>query len=117
MLVYLLYVIEIKSVIYLSYLLNNVIPFFNLIYIYFFYEYCVDISEIFIGTVADILLWKKWTGGVILLVVATVFWLLFERAGYNLLQFISNVLLLLVAILFFWAKSASILNRYFRSVI
>lgn len=61
--------------------------------------------------VADVLLWKNWIGALVLLVSSTVFWLLFEIAGYNPLQFVSNVLLLLVVILFFWAKSASILNR------
>ncbi|KAL2489216.1 Reticulon-like protein B11 [Forsythia ovata] len=63
------------------------------------------------GAVADVLLWRKWCGSVSLLVGSTALWFLFERAGYNLLSFISNVLLLLVAILFFWAKSASLLNR------
>ncbi|CAG7877081.1 unnamed protein product [Brassica rapa] len=61
--------------------------------------------------VADLLLWRNRTGAVIVLVSSTVFWFLFERAGYNLLSFVSNVLLLLVAILFLWAKSASLLNR------
>ncbi|KAK6143565.1 hypothetical protein DH2020_023913 [Rehmannia glutinosa] len=63
------------------------------------------------GAVADVLLWKKWRRSVIFLVGSTALWFLFEIAGYNLLSFISNVLLLLVAILFFWAKSASLLNR------
>ncbi|KAG2306258.1 hypothetical protein Bca4012_084706 [Brassica carinata] len=63
------------------------------------------------GSVADLLLWRNRTGAFILLVSSTVFWFLFERAGYNLLSFVSNVLLLLVAILFLWAKSASLLNR------
>ncbi|KAL0707204.1 hypothetical protein Bca4012_073630 [Brassica carinata] len=63
------------------------------------------------GSVADLLLWRNRTGAVIVLVSSTVFWFLFERAGYNLLSFVSNVLLLLVAILFLWAKSASLLNR------
>jgi hypothetical protein len=63
------------------------------------------------GAVADVLLWRRWCGGVILLSSSTALWFLFERAGYNLLSFTANVLLLLVAILFFWAKSASLLNR------
>ncbi|XP_022763444.1 reticulon-like protein B11 isoform X2 [Durio zibethinus] len=63
------------------------------------------------GKVADVLLWRKWSGGVVLLVSATTLWYLFERAGYNFLSFVANVLLLLVVILFFWAKSASLLNR------
>ncbi|XP_018489668.1 reticulon-like protein B11 isoform X1 [Raphanus sativus] len=60
---------------------------------------------------ADVLLWRNQSGAIILLVSSTGFWFLFERAGYNLLSFVSNVLLLLVAILFLWAKSASLLNR------
>lgn len=63
------------------------------------------------GAVADVLLWRKWSVGVVLLGSASILWILFERAGYNLLSFVSNVLLLLVVILFFWAKSASLLNR------
>ncbi|KAD6795305.1 hypothetical protein R6Q59_020800 [Mikania micrantha] len=63
------------------------------------------------GTVADTLLWRKCYGGVMMLTGSTVMWLLFERAGYNFLAFIANTLLLLVVILFFWAKSASLLNR------
>ncbi|KAI3445941.1 hypothetical protein Pfo_002606 [Paulownia fortunei] len=63
------------------------------------------------GAVADVLLWKKWYRSVILLVTSTALWFLFERAGYNFLSFISNVLFLLAVILFFWAKSASLLNR------
>jgi FtsH-binding integral membrane protein len=65
--------------------------------------------------VADVLLWKNWYGGVVGLVSATTLWCLFEVAGYNPLSFVANVLLLLVVILFFWAKSASLLNRYFSS--
>ncbi|AEE76243.1 Reticulon family protein [Arabidopsis thaliana] len=61
--------------------------------------------------VADLLLWRNRTGAVILLISSTGFWFLFERAGYNLLSFVSNVLLLLVAIFFLWAKSATVLNR------
>uniref|UniRef100_A0A2P2K1Z0 Reticulon-like protein n=1 Tax=Rhizophora mucronata TaxID=61149 RepID=A0A2P2K1Z0_RHIMU len=63
------------------------------------------------GSVADVLLWRRWIGSVIVIVSATALWLLFERAGYNLLSFVANVLFLLVLILFFWAKSASLLNR------
>ncbi|TYH90451.1 hypothetical protein ES332_A13G048800v1 [Gossypium tomentosum] len=63
------------------------------------------------GLVADVLLWRKWCGGVVMLASATAFWCLFELAGYSILSFVANVLLLLVVILFFWAKSASLLNR------
>ncbi|KAE9448474.1 hypothetical protein C3L33_19633, partial [Rhododendron williamsianum] len=64
------------------------------------------------GAVANVLLWRRWCGAVILLGSSTAQWFLFEWAGYNLLSFTANVLLLLVAILFFWAKSASLLNRW-----
>ncbi|KVH93311.1 reticulon-like protein B11 [Cynara cardunculus var. scolymus] len=63
------------------------------------------------GAVADTLLWRKCYGGVVVLIVSTVIWFLFERAGYNFLAFVANALLLVVVILFFWAKSASLLNR------
>ncbi|XP_076926411.1 reticulon-like protein B11 [Bidens hawaiensis] len=63
------------------------------------------------GAVADILLWKNVYGGVVVLIVSTVFWFLFERGGYNIVAFVANNLLLLVVILFFWAKSATLLNR------
>uniref|UniRef100_A0A5B6YMH5 Reticulon-like protein n=1 Tax=Davidia involucrata TaxID=16924 RepID=A0A5B6YMH5_DAVIN len=63
------------------------------------------------GAVADVLLWKRWCGGVVLLVTAATMWFLFEQAGYNLLSFVANVVLLLVVILFSWAKSATLLNR------
>ncbi|XP_071691715.1 reticulon-like protein B10 [Rutidosis leptorrhynchoides] len=46
-----------------------------------------------------------------LLIGSTVMWILFEKAGYNFLAFVANTLLLLVVIIFFWAKSASLLNR------
>lgn len=60
---------------------------------------------------ADVLLWRRWCASVTLLVSSTALWILFERAGYNVLSFVANVMLLLVVILFFWAKSASLLNR------
>ncbi|KAL6218908.1 PREDICTED: reticulon-like protein B11-like isoform 2 [Fragaria vesca subsp. vesca] len=63
------------------------------------------------GAVADVLLWRQWGATVVVLTSSTAAWILFERAGYNLLSFGANVLLLLVVILFFWAKSASLLNR------
>lgn len=60
---------------------------------------------------ADLLLWKRWDQSALVLVSATAFWYLFERAAYNPVSFAANVLFLLVLILFLWAKSASVLNR------
>ncbi|KAF1860783.1 hypothetical protein Lal_00000196 [Lupinus albus] len=63
------------------------------------------------GFVADVLLWKNWCGGVAVLVSSSALWYLFEHAGYNFLSFVANVMLLLVVILFLWAKAANLLNR------
>eukprot|EP00268_Persea_americana_P019791 TRINITY_DN2017_c2_g1_i1.p1 TRINITY_DN2017_c2_g1~~TRINITY_DN2017_c2_g1_i1.p1 ORF type:complete len:225 (-),score=37.02 TRINITY_DN2017_c2_g1_i1:599-1273(-) len=63
------------------------------------------------GQVADVLLWKRRDVGIYLFMVSSTLWFLFERAGYSLITLVANVLLLLVVILFFWAKSASLLNR------
>ncbi|CAL0320757.1 unnamed protein product [Lupinus luteus] len=61
--------------------------------------------------VADVLLWKNWCGGVAVLVSSSALWYLFEHAGYNFLSFVANVMLLLVVIVFLWAKAANLLNR------
>ncbi|KAL5714062.1 hypothetical protein ACHQM5_016074 [Ranunculus cassubicifolius] len=63
------------------------------------------------GTVANVLLWRTPKPSALILLGSTSMWFLFERAGYSLLSLFSNALLLLVVIMFFWAKSASILNR------
>jgi hypothetical protein len=61
--------------------------------------------------VADVLLWRRRNASAAAVVGATAVWFVFERAGYSLPSVLANALLLLVAILFFWAKSASLLNR------
>lgn len=63
------------------------------------------------GPVADLLLWRKRFASALVLASATSLWFLFQFAGYNPLSFAANVLLLLVTILFVWAKTASLLNR------
>ncbi|KAI6701414.1 hypothetical protein NL676_015738 [Syzygium grande] len=74
--------------------------------------HCVDVCRALGGgSVADLLLWRRWLAGVALLLSSTAMWFLFERAGYNLLSFATNTLFLLVLILFLWAKSAALLNR------
>jgi reticulon-3 len=59
-----------------------------------------------------VLLWRRRTASAAAAASATAAWLVFERAGYSLLSVLANSLLLLVAILFFWARSASLLNRW-----
>ncbi|KAB1669921.1 hypothetical protein ES319_1Z214800v1 [Gossypium barbadense] len=57
------------------------------------------------------MLWRRGnlTMGILLVTLAA--WVVFEKSGYTLLSLVSNVLLLLIGILFLWAKSAAILNR------
>ncbi|URE16419.1 Reticulon [Musa troglodytarum] len=61
--------------------------------------------------VADVLLWRQRNAAVLAAVGATTVWFLFERVGYSFLSVFANAILLLVLILFFWAKSALLLNR------
>ncbi|WOL14938.1 hypothetical protein Cni_G23719 [Canna indica] len=61
--------------------------------------------------VADVILWRRKNVTVWILLGAAASWVLFEVAGYSLVSLLSNVLLLLICILFFWAKAARILNR------
>ncbi|KAL4587287.1 hypothetical protein LXL04_000155 [Taraxacum kok-saghyz] len=63
------------------------------------------------GLFADVILWrdKSLTMGILIVTLAS--WMMFERSNYTFLSYVSNVLLLLLLILFLWAKSAQILNR------
>jgi reticulon-3 len=63
-----------------------------------------------------VLLWRQINVVVAVVVGATAVWFIFGRAGYNFLSVLANALLLLVTILFFWAKYASILNMLGYSV-
>ncbi|GMP85614.1 hypothetical protein CsSME_00038701 [Camellia sinensis var. sinensis] len=61
--------------------------------------------------IADVMLWRRKNLTMGILVVTLAGWLVFEKSGYTLLSLVSSVLLLLVVILFLWAKSAAILNQ------
>ncbi|XP_064937311.1 reticulon-like protein B12 [Musa acuminata AAA Group] len=63
------------------------------------------------GIVADVILWRRKDVTIGILVGALASWVVFEAAGYTLLSLVSNVLLLLICVLFAWAKAAGILNR------
>jgi reticulon-3 len=64
----------------------------------------------------DVVLWRRGRADVsACLLAATVSsWLLFFGFGadYTLLSLVSTVLLLLLTVLFLWAKAARLLNRY-----
>lgn len=63
------------------------------------------------GIFADVVLWRRRDVSVGIVLGMLAAWLIFERSGYTLLSFVSRVLLLLISILFTWAKAAAILNR------
>ncbi|URE35493.1 Reticulon [Musa troglodytarum] len=63
------------------------------------------------GIVADVILWRRKDATIGMLVGALASWVVFEVAGCTLLSLVSNVLLLLICVLFAWAKAAGILNR------
>jgi hypothetical protein len=65
-----------------------------------------------VGAVADVVLWrrKELAGGMLAAVVAS--WALFYCVpGNTLLSFVSQVLMILLTVLFVWAKAAQLLNR------
>ena len=73
-------------------------------------SWLVDLQELCL-TVADVILWRRKDVTIGILVGALASWVVFEAAGYTLLSLVSNVLLLLICVLFAWAKAAGILNR------
>ncbi|KAJ4970469.1 hypothetical protein NE237_003568 [Protea cynaroides] len=63
----------------------------------------------FCVAVAEVMLWRRKKVTLGILFVALAAWVVFEGSGYTLLSLVSSVLLLL-AIVFLWTKSAEILN-------
>lgn len=61
---------------------------------------------------ADILLWKRWQVSFAVIVVATVAWLIFERSGLPLLSICSDVLLLLIVVMYVRANFAAYRDKY-----
>ncbi|XP_024974408.1 reticulon-like protein B12 isoform X2 [Cynara cardunculus var. scolymus] len=64
-----------------------------------------------LGGGRHLILWRHKNVTMGILMITLVSWVMFERSNYTLLSYVSNVLLLLLIILFLWAKSAQILNR------
>ncbi|EOY20147.1 Reticulon family protein [Theobroma cacao] len=68
------------------------------------------------GEVADILLWKRWRDSFGVIVVATVAWLIFEQSGLPFLSICSDVLLILIVLLFVRANYAALRNRQLQTL-
>lgn len=68
------------------------------------------------GKAADILLWKQWDLSFGVIVVATVAWLIFERSGLPFLSVCSDVLLIIIVLLFVHANYAAYRNRQLQTL-
>ncbi|KAF5467506.1 hypothetical protein F2P56_017326 [Juglans regia] len=68
------------------------------------------------GQAADILLWKRWNVSLGIIAVATVAWLLFERSGLSFLSICSDVLLILIVLLFLHANYAVFRDRQLQTL-
>ncbi|TVU36473.1 hypothetical protein EJB05_18409 [Eragrostis curvula] len=65
-----------------------------------------------VGAVAGVMLWRRKDVAGRLLVLVAASWVLFYCVpGYTLLSFVSQVLMILLTVLFVWAKAARLLNR------
>ena len=64
-----------------------------------------------LSVAADVILWKRQHVSCGIIVVATVAWLLFERAGLPFLTVCSNVLLILIVLLFLRANYTVLNNE------
>ncbi|XP_052722878.1 reticulon-like protein B16 isoform X3 [Vigna angularis] len=77
-------------------------------------EFCVmSESEAQLPTafVADVLLWKRWHISLGVIVVATVAWIVFEWTNLPFLTICSDVLLILIVLLFLHANYAALRNK------
>ncbi|KAL0919675.1 hypothetical protein M5K25_011788 [Dendrobium thyrsiflorum] len=63
------------------------------------------------GMLADVIMWRRRNITVGILLGTFAAWVIFELSRYTLVSLVSRVLLLLVTILFVWAKAAGVLNR------
>ncbi|XP_021904230.1 reticulon-like protein B16 isoform X4 [Carica papaya] len=68
------------------------------------------------GKAADLLLWKQWHFSLGILVIATVAWFIFERSGLPFLTICSDVLLILIIMLFVRANYAALRNKQLQSL-
>lgn len=88
----------------LHFIVDMVILFFTHALLFFFYLILI--------LVADILLWRRWHVSFGVFVVATVAWLLLEWTSLPFLTICSDVLLILIVLLFLHANYAALRNKY-----
>lgn len=69
-------------------------------------------SILFSIIVSDVLLWKRWQVSFGVIVVSTVAWLLLEWTDLPFLTICSDVLLLLIVLLFLNSNYAALRNKY-----
>lgn len=67
---------------------------------------------VFASSAADVLLWKRWHVSFGAIIVATIAWITFEQSGLSFLSICSDVLLILIMLLFLRANYAVIRNKY-----
>ncbi|KAF5738412.1 reticulon-like protein B16 isoform X1 [Tripterygium wilfordii] len=68
------------------------------------------------GKAADVILWKRRRVSFGVIVVATISWLLFERSGLPFLTICSDVLLILIVLLFVHAKYAAYRDKHLETL-
>ncbi|XP_059667369.1 reticulon-like protein B16 [Cornus florida] len=68
------------------------------------------------GKAADVILWKRRRVSCGIVVVATVAWILFERSGLSFLSVCSDVLLILIVLLFSRANYAAFRNEQLQTL-
>ncbi|KAM6582511.1 hypothetical protein CsatB_009513 [Cannabis sativa] len=73
-------------------------------------------TSVYHSVAADVLLWKKRHVSFGVIVVATVAWVLFERSGLSFLSICSDVLLILIVLLFLRANYAALRNKQLYSL-
>lgn len=64
---------------------------------------------------ADVILWRRKEAAASTLIGVVSAWLVFHVWQYTLLSLLSTVFLLLISILYLWAKAAQLLNRFFNT--
>lgn len=81
------------------------------------YEFVVLILSSIFFSAADVLLWKRKHVSCGTIAVATVAWILFEQSGLSFLSICSDVLLILIVVLFLRANYAAFRNKYGFSIL